>query len=143
MYHLITDVQKEIISYLQPKEIIRFYHCCEEAKQCITELSQQVGFIVVCKVVVSKRDLKWFRKRNISLQLYQYCVATDFSYKWFKNHELHRENDLPAFVSRRFVAWYQNGKLHRENHLPAMLWQYRDDINEWYDEYGNSVETNF
>jgi hypothetical protein len=122
MFHLITDVQKEIISYLQPKEIIRLYHSCLEAKQCIDELSQHIGFIINCKVVVSKRDLKWFRKRNIQLNLYIWNkIIDDRNFRWYRNNKLHRDNDLPAFVTYSESAWYQNGKLHRDGDKPALL----------------------
>ena len=54
---------------------------------------------------------------------------------WYKNGELHRDNDLPSVVlSDERKEWHQNGLLHRENG-PAIIYKnlyidhlkYRDD----------------
>lgn len=41
---------------------------------------------------------------------------------WYKGDKLHRDEDLPAFISADgFLSWYKNGKLHRGNDLPAVI----------------------
>lgn len=38
------------------------------------------------------------------------------------NNELHRDEDKPAFISKRGQQeFYQHGKLHRGNNLPALI----------------------
>jgi hypothetical protein len=52
--------------------------------------------------------------------------------RWYnKDHQLHRNNDLPAATfSNGYQAWYQNGLCHRDNDLPAVI--YSDGSKEWY-----------
>lgn len=51
-------------------------------------------------------------------------------FEWFVADKLHRENDLPAFVSSKVIpggiilreySWYKHGKLHRANGQPAVI----------------------
>lgn len=50
---------------------------------------------------------------------------------WFKDGELHRDNDLPAVIHINGTQkWYQNGKLHRNNDLPAII--YADGQEVWF-----------
>lgn len=54
---------------------------------------------------------------------------------WYKNGELHRDNDLPAVIDyyTSTKAWYKDGKLHRDNDLPAVISEYDLDITtKWY-----------
>jgi hypothetical protein len=50
---------------------------------------------------------------------------------YYKDDQLHSENDLPAeeYVNGDKV-WYQNGKLHRDNDLPAAVWT--DGTKIWF-----------
>lgn len=49
-------------------------------------------------------------------------ISTNGDQHWFKNNHFHRDNDLPAFISDRHGrAWYQRGKKHRDNGLPAQI----------------------
>jgi hypothetical protein len=52
--------------------------------------------------------------------------------RWFnKDHQLHRDNDLPAVIkSNGSKFWYKDGKLHRDNDLPAAT--YSDGRKEWF-----------
>ena len=50
---------------------------------------------------------------------------------WFKNGQLHRDNDLPAVIHINGTQkWYQDGKLHRDNDLPAII--YADGQEVWF-----------
>jgi hypothetical protein len=42
--------------------------------------------------------------------------------RWYnKDHQLHRNNDLPAVISLDGSKyWYKNGKYYRDNNLPAV-----------------------
>lgn len=39
---------------------------------------------------------------------------------WYKNNLLHRDDDLPAVITKSRVEWFVNGKRHREYGLPAV-----------------------
>jgi hypothetical protein len=42
---------------------------------------------------------------------------------WYKNGLLHRDGDLPAFISSGgTLGWYKNGKYHRDGDKPAWIW---------------------
>lgn len=45
---------------------------------------------------------------------------------WFKDNEMHRDDDKPAYINTRGgnlaqAEWYQNGKLKRDNDKPTMI----------------------
>lgn len=66
----------------------------------------------------------------------QGVLHDDGSRRWYRNGELHRDNDLPAAIDYNGSCfWYQNGKLHRDNDLPAVEWN--DGARRWflYDKY--------
>lgn len=49
---------------------------------------------------------------------------------WFdKEDQLHRDNDLPAYIRDDKKQWFQHGKLHRDNDKPATVSSYS---HEWY-----------
>jgi hypothetical protein len=54
--------------------------------------------------------------------------------KWYKNGELHRDNDMPAVIDYRHrVEYYRNGRLHRDGDNPAYIdngevFYYKDGI---------------
>ncbi len=50
---------------------------------------------------------------------------------WYKNGELHRDNDKPAVIwADGSLTWYKNGKLHRDNDKPAII--YANGSEYWY-----------
>jgi hypothetical protein len=52
--------------------------------------------------------------------------------RWYnKDHQLHRNNDLPAIIwSNGSKFWCKNGRYHRDNDLPAVI--YSNGNKEWY-----------
>jgi hypothetical protein len=40
---------------------------------------------------------------------------------WHKDGILYRDNDLPAFISSAWTLWYKNGVIHRDNNKPAAI----------------------
>lgn len=57
-------------------------------------------------------------------------ISDNGNIKWYKDGELHRENDLPAIEGGKGgKAWYQHGKLHRIG-KPAI--QFPDASEEWW-----------
>jgi hypothetical protein len=48
---------------------------------------------------------------------------------WYRNGKFHRDNDMPASISRFIQSWYQHGKLHRWGG-PAMICT--DGYRYWY-----------
>jgi hypothetical protein len=50
---------------------------------------------------------------------------------YYKDGELHRDNDLPAVEwDNETKFWYQNGLKHRDNDLPAAV--YSNGDRKWY-----------
>jgi hypothetical protein len=45
---------------------------------------------------------------------------------------LHRDNDLPAYISNTLKEWWQNGELHRDNDKPAIIRNSLRKSKEWY-----------
>ncbi len=42
--------------------------------------------------------------------------------RWFYNNQLHRDNDLPAYVDGdKSEHWYRHGASHRDNDKPALI----------------------
>ena len=58
-----------------------------------------------------------------------YPNGNKYKYFWYKNNEIHREDDLPAHIeyynneqnNKSIEAWYINGEYHRDNDLPAEI----------------------
>ena len=58
--------------------------------------------------------------------------------EWYCHGKLHRDNDLPAFISARGdKEWYQHGKRHPDNG-PAVV--RKDGVCSWY-RHGLHLET--
>lgn len=117
------DLQIQIFSYLQPMDIFSFYKSSNENKKIINELSSHVGFNINCKgIIFSSKLIKWFKTKNINLNLLREHINTPNGEFWLMNGIYHRDDDLPAVILRDGKqTWYQNGKKHRENGLPAVI----------------------
>jgi hypothetical protein len=60
-------------------------------------------------------------------------VDPDGSQRWFKNGNLHRDDDLPASIwADGSKFWYKDGERHREGDKPAAIWA--DGSRFWYKE---------
>ena len=60
------------------------------------------------------------------------------NFEWYKNGLLHRDGDLPAYISARGdLEYYQNGKRHRDNG-PAVI--RKNGTCSWY-KHGLHLET--
>ena len=132
MQQLNDDVLQIIISFLYPKEIITFYDSSDTTKIIIDRLVQYYNLTIHCTVIVTNEELVWFQKRNITLQLLKIYSYSYFLEEWFQNGQLHRDDDLPAFISHNGSCrkWYQNGFKHRDNDSPAVIDHY--GTQEWY-----------
>ena len=127
MDNLIQDVQIEILSYLNPEDIITLY---EVYQVMIDKLSIHKGFEIHCTKLLNDDQIDWFRKKNIKLYLWKYNVINKESHKWYQNGKLHRDDDLPAVICGIGQEWYQNGLRHRDNDLPAVICA--DGTKKWY-----------
>jgi hypothetical protein len=70
------------------------------------------------------RNAKWYyveygSDNNFMFKYYDEA-SNNFIKKWYKNDDLHRENDLPAVEHSYFKEWWKDGVRHRENDLPAV-----------------------
>ena len=123
MFTSATDVQKIIMEFLEPQEIKALYETCKETKVMFEELTKHTNFIVSCNRIILNKELKWFELKNIKLKLLEtYRTTQNGDQFWYKNGKYHRDNDLPAVISKDGDQfWYKNGKRHRDNDLPAFI----------------------
>ena len=132
MEQINEDCMIEMLSYLDPLEIILFYESCNLFQKIINELSRHKGFVVKCTKIVADETVLWFQNQHIQIKLLEKCKKNVWGdQKWYLNGKLHRDNDLPAVV--RICGdkqWYQNGYLHRDNDLPAEIYATGTQI--WY-----------
>ena len=132
MFTLATDVQKIIVEFLKPEEIKKLYESCKDAKIMFEELTKHTNFMVNCKKIMSDKKIQWFEFNKIRLNLLKtYEIKINGYQCWYKNGELHRDNDLPAIITpNEKKYWYKNGLRHRDNDLPAVILQ--DEFQFWY-----------
>ena len=73
----------------------------------------------------SKNETTYNLSNNIQV------IISVYSIEWYKDGEVHRDNDQPALIweSGR-QCWYKNGKQHRDNNKPAIIWA--DGNKLWY-----------
>jgi hypothetical protein len=122
MFTLATDVQKIILEFLEPKELKELYETCKDSKIMFKELTKHTNFIIYCKTILLKKEIKWFELKNIKLKLLETYVNINGTQHWLQNGEIHRDNDLPAIIRwNGEKIWYQNGEIHRDNDLPAII----------------------
>jgi hypothetical protein len=123
------DIQQIILLFQEPKEIIALYESFEDV---IQEMIKHTNFIVESKVILSDKQIKWFKSKNIKVKLLEeYKINADGDQCWYKNGLLHRDNDLPAAISLYGDHfWSQMGELHRDNDLPAVI--FSNGYQEWY-----------
>ena len=58
-------------------------------------------------------------------------IGADGRQEWWVGGRLHRDNDLPAYIGADGLqAWRVNGVRHRDNDLPAVIWA--DGSQEWW-----------
>ena len=58
-------------------------------------------------------------------------IYSDGTKCWYKNNQLHRDNDQPAIIySSGSKHWYKNGQRHRDNDQPAVI--FPDGTKRWY-----------
>ena len=58
------------------------------------------------------------------------CISNNGNKTWYKDGELHRDNDLPAIEHSLGNQWFINGERHRDNDKPAI--EYTNGGREWY-----------
>lgn len=78
---------------------------------------------------------KWYyveygSDNNVMFKYYDE-VSNNFIKKWYKNDELHRDNDLPAIEHAYFKEWWREGLRHRDNDLPAVEFNNKEH-KEWW-----------
>ena len=81
------------------------------------------------------RNPKWYyveygSDNNFMFKYYDEA-SNNFIKKWYKNDDLHRENDLPAVEHSYFKEWWKGGLTHRENDLPAVEFNNKEH-KEWW-----------
>jgi antitoxin component YwqK of YwqJK toxin-antitoxin module len=114
------DLLHNILKFQEPEEIIALYDSLEDVIQEMIKHTNS-NFIVECKVVLSNKEIEWFQSKKINVKLLEeYRIDKGANEYWYKNGQLHRENDLPAAISLRSQCWYKNGEIHRDNDLPAV-----------------------
>ena len=132
MFTLCIDIQKIILEFLEPKEIIKLCNACKNnSEQMLKELTKYTNFIVKCNYIIPQSYVKWFKSKNIQISLLKrHIIYKNYSEKYYLNGLLHRK-DGPAVISHspnKGEEWYKNGLLHREDG-PAITLNGRK---EWY-----------
>lgn len=62
------------------------------------------------------------------------AIESDDASIWMKYGNIHRENDLPARITKNVKQWYRNSLLHRDDFKPASI---------LYDNDGNEIEWSY
>jgi Ring finger domain len=102
----------------------------------IIEDDNVVTTVVGSQTISSRRDTDGTRRWYKNGQLHRdddlpAWVWADGSKQWWKNGQLHRDGDLPAYEGADGSKyWYKNGQLHRDGDLPAWVWA--DGSKSWY-----------
>jgi antitoxin component YwqK of YwqJK toxin-antitoxin module len=131
LFTIATDVQKLTMEFLEPEEIKTLYETYEETKVMFEELTKHTNFVVDCKRIMTNEELQFFESQNIQLKLLETYELKNGAQYWYKNGEIHRDNNLPAIItSDGSQCWYQNGEIHRDNNLPAIITS--DGTQCWY-----------
>jgi antitoxin component YwqK of YwqJK toxin-antitoxin module len=75
---------------------------------------------------------KWFKDGNLHRDSDLPAFINTYGTKiWFKNGVIYRDGDLPAIIHNLGTQeWYKNGLKHRDGDLPAVI--YNNGSQEWY-----------
>lgn len=96
---------------------------------------QDYGDKELVNLTLDDGTAKWYyvdygSDNNVMFKYYDE-VSNNFIKKWYKNDELHRENDLPAIEHPYFKEWWKDGLRHRDNDLPAVEFNNKEH-KEWW-----------
>ena len=135
MFLLITDVQKNILEFLGPKEIIKLYYIC---KKCTVEMFKEIttytNFIIKCNIIIPPKYIHWFKTKNIALNLFKSYTKklkySGFIIYWFQNNVYHRIGSPAIQWPDGGEEWYENGLRHRIGG-PAIIRPNKHDF--WYE----------
>ena len=131
LFTISTDVQKLTMEFLEPEEIKTLFETYKETKVMFEELTKHTNFVVDCKRIITDEELQFFETQNIQLKLLETYENINGDQYWYKNEEIHRDDDLPAIItSEGDKYWYRNGLPHRDNDLPAVI--FVSGTQEWY-----------
>ena len=112
------DMLFVMIPYLTPHEFQQLYLTLQDEmlKQCVIQCTTVLD-------VLDNELVEWFQCNHIKIIVQEHIVESLASTSWFRNGKLHRDYDLPAYIStnKKVQCWYQNGKLHRINDKPASI----------------------
>lgn len=62
-----------------------------------------------------------------------YRVNKDIIYKWLKNNKLHRDTDKPSIIEGNNKYYYKNGQLHRKDNYAVKECFYNTITYKWYE----------
>lgn len=131
MNHLNHDVLCIIFSFLNPENIISVSRSCPTFEFMMKELFAYKGFVVYCKVIMKKEQVRWFQQHKITFFFMSHYKKEYQCKQWFRNGQLHRDDDLPAkMYDNGDKEWYRYGLLHRDHDLPAVITSSGDQ--KWY-----------
>ena len=129
------DLLEKIVQFQKPEEIIALYKAFalyKASKNVIQEMIKHTNLTIKFTLVLFKKEIKWFESKNIKVKLLEEYEKDSYGNEyWYRNGELHRENDLPAAIlSDGTQYWCKNGDFHRENDLPAIIGS--NGCKKWY-----------
>jgi hypothetical protein len=142
MFLLNTDVQKNILEFLGPKEIIKLYYICKKySVEMFKEITTYTNFIIKCNIIIPPKYIHWFKTKNIELNLFKSFTKKrlygGFIIYWFQNNVYHRIGGPAIIRPDGREEWYENGLLHRIGG-PAIIGPNNNQL--WYENRVNYCE---
>ena len=91
----------EVLQFLNENEIVNLYNSNDTLYSDLFKAIkyQYPDFKITFHRVIQFTFVKWFKKKNISIKLFEECkINKHWGEQWFLNGQLHRDNDLPAVI---------------------------------------------
>jgi len=135
IWYNIYFTNRDTFSYISHLSLARTYNLIYALIK--TDKLKFLNYLYTTIPLISAGNINFYKLNNT----YQLVLKEENDIKeigtfygiryWYKNGNLHRDNDLPAAIYPDGTqAWYQNGLCHRDNDLPALTW--KDGRQLWY-----------
>ena len=102
----------------------------------LTEFKDTV-FNSVCGDIHYLKNGLWHSNNILSGDALPAIIRINGDMEWMVQGKLHRENDMPAIITKNGKYWYFDGMLHRDSDMPAIVIEIKPGIfNEYWYKYG-------
>lgn len=114
LHKICEDMQSEIISYLNPREVMHLYKSCIQYRQIITSLHLFRHFSFKSKWCPSVEVLEWFRYHEFRLIIEHDRAFTRMMF----------DIDIETIYGERSKEYYSNAyNIHSPIYVPFYHWQ--------------------